>query len=350
MNIKNKNFSDLIDPNKYQDTFNLDDFSKDTCENLFRKLTLIREAEIKIALRKKIWGNRRTCALSTGQEAIPVGISAHLSKNDYIFGAHRSHAHLLSLGSSLRGLFAEILGKSTGVSRGFGGSMHLYDSSVGFMGSTPIVAGTIPLAVGAGFAIARKESNSISVAYLGDGAVEEGVFHESLNLAKVNDLPIVFVIENNLFSSHMDIKDRQPSFFTSRFAEANLISHRIVDGNNIKETMEISGEIIKKVRDLKQPALIEAITYRWYGHVDWREDIDVGKNRCKNKLEQWKQRCPIKRFKDSLIEQNIFSEAKLNDINLEIMNTVKTTWDIALNDPWPEERSLLSNVYFQKND
>ena len=255
MNIKNKNFSDLIDPNKYQDTFNLDDFSKDTCENLFRKLTLIREAEIKIALERKSGVIGGPVHLAAGQEATPVGISAHLSKNDYIFGAHRSHAHLLSLGSSLRGLFAEILGKSTGVSRGFGGSMHLYDSSVGFMGSTPIVAGTIPLAVGAGFAIARKESNSISVAYLGDGAVEEGVFHESLNLAKVNDLPIVFVIENNLFSSHMDIKDRQPSFFTSRFLN-NLISHRIVDGNNIKETMEISGEIIKKVRDLKQPALI----------------------------------------------------------------------------------------------
>ena len=338
--------NDLINPNKYQDSFSLKSLTKEFCEDLLRNMLLIREAENKIALERKSGTIEGPVHLSTGQEAIPTGIAVHLEKSDFVFGAHRSHAHILSLGTSLHKFFAEILGKSTGLSNGFGGSMHLFDSSVGFMGSVPIVASTISLAAGAGFSIKQKNTNSVAVAYLGDGAVEEGVFHETLNLASINDLPVIFVIENNLFSSHMDISERQPNPYTSRFAKANSIEHKLIDGNNIIDVIKASGDLIENARKNKKPGLIEAITYRWYGHVDWREDIDVGTNRCKKTLENWKERCPIKRLKKSIIKDKISTLSKLSQIESEVIDDINNCWNLSLKDPFPNESSLLDNVFF----
>ena len=148
----------------------------------------------------------------------------------------------------------------------------------------------------------------------------------------------------------MDINKRQPSSITSRFAESNLINHKLIDGNNILEVIEASENLIKNARNKKGPGLIEAVTYRWFGHVDWREDIDVGTNRCKETLEQWKKRCPIKRLRNSLLEQNIISEKKLIKIKSEIINQVNIAWGKAMEDPHPKEDSLLSNVFFENND
>ena len=340
--------NNLINPNKYQDSFSLNSLTKDSCEDLLRNMLLIRQAEKKIALERKLGTIGGPVHLAAGQEAIPVGVAVHLKKSDFVFGAHRSHAHILSLGTSLHKFFAEILGKSSGLSKGFGGSMHLFDSSVGFMGSVPIVAGTISMAAGAGFAIKQKNSNSVAIAYLGDGAVEEGVFHETLNLASINNLPVIFVIENNLFSSHMDISKRQPNTFTSRFAKANSIEYRLIDGNNIIDVIKASGDLIENARKNKKPGLIEAITYRWYGHVDWREDIDVGTNRCKKSLESWKQRCPIKRFKESIIKENFFTANKLSEIESEVTDKINSCWNLSIKDPFPDENSLLDNVFFEK--
>ena len=339
---------DLKNPLKYQGKFPINNITSNECEDLLRNLYLIREAEFKIAKKRESGEIGGPVHLATGQEAIPVGVSKYLRNSDFIFGAHRSHGHIISLGSSIRKLFAEVLGKSTGLSKGYGGSMHLIDQSVGFMGSVPIVAGTISLAVGAGFAISQKESNSIAVAYLGDGAVEEGVFHESLNLAKVNNLPVIFIIENNLFSSHMDINKRQPSFLTSRFADANLINNKIIDGNNIFEVIKSSKELINKTRETKEPCLIEAITYRWYGHVDWREDIDVGTERCQESLNNWKLRCPIRRFENSLLEENIFNREYLTKTREEIKAYINNEWELATNDPLPDKDSVLKNIYFKQ--
>ena len=154
----NKNFSneDLLDPNEYQDTYKITPFSKEVCKSLFKKLVLIRETEIKIANERKLNNINGPVHLSAGQEAVSVGISENVKKSDYIFGNHRSHAHILSLGSPVEKLFAELIGRSTGLSKGYGGSMHLLDMDVGFMGSVPIVAGTVSMAVGAGFAISQK--------------------------------------------------------------------------------------------------------------------------------------------------------------------------------------------------
>ena len=347
MNIKfENNFkSNILNSNNYQGVFKLDLLSKDSIVELYRKLYSIRQIEFKIANGRKsglIGGPVHLCA---GQEAVAVGISSNLNKNDFIFGAHRSHAHLLALGSSIEKLFAELLGRSTGLSKGRGGSMHLIDNSVGFKGSVPIVAGTISLAVGAGLAISQQRSNSVAVSYLGDGAVEEGVFHESLNLAKILNLPVIFVVENNLFSSHLDIADRQPSPFTSRFSAANKINHRLVDGNNLIEVIQASKELIEEARKNNTPGFLEAITYRWFGHVDWREDIDVGKNRCIEELNNWKKRCPLKRFKESILFYKILSKEILSKINHEEDEKIEMSWNKALKAPFPKPEKIYSDVY-----
>ena len=331
--------------NNFEDTFKLLMFSKDEIRELYRKIKLIRETEFKIAAEREKGNIGGPVHLSIGQEAIATGISLNLNKNDYVFGAHRSHAHIIALGSPITKLFAELLGKELGLSKGLGGSMHLIDKSVGFMGSVPIVAGTISLAVGAGFAISQKNSKAVSLVFLGDGASEEGNFHESLNLAKINNLPVIFVVENNLFSSHMEISLRQPSPNISRFAEANYIPHKLIDGNNIAEIVQTANEFINIARDNKGPALIEAITYRWLGHVDWREDIDVGINRCEKTLKIWKNKCPLKRFKNSILKENILSLETLNDIDKSIQKEIKESWKTALEAPYPDKDNLLKNVY-----
>ena len=215
--------------------------------------------------------------------------------------------------------------------------MHLIDKSVGFFGSTPIVAGTVPLAVGAAMASRLKNDRSISVAYLGDGACEEGVVHESLNLAKLNNEPILFVVENNFFSSHLHISLRQPKSFLSRFAEANGIAYKMLDGNNVFEIYENSKDLIKNIRDGSGPGFIEAITYRWLGHVDWREDIDVGVNRSSEDLRLWKERDPINRILLSLYEKDFLTPEKYDQITLKINEDINNAWSKAENDPSQKE-------------
>ena len=195
-------------------------------------MMLIRHSEHKLAQMKKEGMIGGPVHLGVGQEAIAAGMTQHLNASDRVFGAHRSHAHLLAINPDCYKLFAEVLGKATGFSKGMGGSMHLFDQSSGFYGSVPIVSGTVPLAVGAGFASKLQDNETVAVCYLGDGAVEEGVVHESLNLASVFSLPVIFVVENNLFASHMHISQRQPANFTARFAEANNI--------NPKSSMEMT--------------------------------------------------------------------------------------------------------------
>ena len=283
----NDNLNDLSNPKKFNDPIYCEEFEFEKYFIHLKNLVKIRLVENKIAYHKKNGDIKGPVHLGAGQEAIAIGVAENLKKGDKVFGAHRSHAHILSLGSDIKKLFAEILGKETGHSKGMGGSMHLQDKEKGFYGSVPIVSGTIPIAVGAALASKLKCEKNIAVAYFGDGAVEEGVFHESLNLAKVLDCPIIFVCENNLFSSHMHISKRQPYSSQSRFAISHGIPYRTIDGNNIKECLKTSSELINISRDNSTPTFIEAVTFRLYGHVDWREDIDVGVNRSKKELDLW---------------------------------------------------------------
>ena len=283
--------------------------------------------------------------LGVGQEAVAVGVATHLRKSDRVFGAHRSHSHLISMGASLHRLFAEVLGRSTGLSRGMGGSMHLWDQPNGFYGSVPIVAGTVPLAVGAGLAAKMQGGGDVGVAYLGDGAAEEGVVHESLNLARMLEAPVIFVVENNLFASHMHISLRQPKAATARFAAANDVPFEIVDGNDVLAVRAAAGRLIDQARAGAGPGFLEAVTYRWYGHVDWREDVDVGVNRSAVDLDGWRRRDPIARLAAGLRAAAMFDEARQSAMESEVANEVALAWERALADPTPEPDAVTSYVY-----
>jgi len=310
----------------------------------------IRAVENKLAYAKRDGIIRGPVHLGVGQEAVAVGVSTSLKSSDKIFGAHRSHSHILALGTDLKKLFAEILGKESGLASGMGGSMHLLDKTVGFYGSVPIVAGTVPLAVGAAMASRLLGNKNISVAYFGDGACEEGVVHECLNLAAVQKDPILFVVENNLFASHMHISLRQTAYATARFAVANNIEYRIVDGNDIGAVSEATEDLVSNARNGDGPGFLETITYRWYGHVDWREDVDVGVNRSKGEIEKWKKRDPIRRLKEGMINEGIWSESMHQESSASISNTIEEEWKQAINDRYPDKSMITKNVYEAKHD
>jgi pyruvate dehydrogenase E1 component alpha subunit len=284
------------------------------------------------------------CHLGIGQEASAVGLSRYLRSSDRVFGGHRSHTHYLGLRGSVYKLFAETLGKLDGCSKGMGGSMHLYDPSIGFGGSVPIVGASVPIATGAALAAKKDNVGDIAVSYLGDSACEEGAVQESFNLASIMKLPVIFVVENNLFASHMHIDLRQPHNSTARFAEAHVIPFKVIDGNNLSEVYKTSKEAVKYCRENKGPYFIEAITYRWRGHVGPREDTDVGVKR-KDDLNTWKKRDPIRRLKDSLINKNVLSENDFNEITKLIDKNLVEQWQKALDAPYPPKSLLTEIVY-----
>lgn len=341
----NSFFNNLINPNNFSETINVKGFSRIDLVYFLKQMMLIRFAEIKLASARKENIIGGPVHLGVGQEAIAVGIASKLKKTDKVFGAHRSHAHVLSLGADIFKFFAEILGKDSGLSRGMGGSMHLWDQPNGFYGSVPIVSGTVPLAVGAGIAAVIQKTDDISVSYFGDGAMEEGVVHESLNLARITNAPVLFVAENNLFSSHMHISLRQPDNMLSRFAIANKIPYQIVDGNDITSISKAAHKLIKNLRNGRGPGFIEAVTYRWYGHVDWREDVDVGVNRSKLDIKKWKKRDPILRLKKVLLEKKLIKKIEIECLEKDLNNIVELAWEKAILAPFPTDQSLLSRVY-----
>lgn len=309
-----------------------------------RKLIEIRCAEEKIGDEFGKSVIKCPCHLVIGQEAPAVGIAAHIRTGDRVFGAHRSHAHFLSLGGTLHHLLAEVLGKDTGCSRGMGGSMHLLDRANNFFGSVPIVGATIPIATGAALAAKMDNAGGVAVSYLGDGATEEGVFHESLNLASVFKLPVIFVVENNLFSSHLHISLRQPFDSVCRFAAAHGVAWQRVDGNDTVAMAAAAGQAIAAARAGQGPQLIEAVTYRWRGHVGHREDNDVGVMRKEGLLE-WKKRDPIARLANAMITAGHLTEAQLETFWAEFRRDVETAWTQAAADPYPPAEALLDRVY-----
>ena len=336
---------ELSNPEKYHDSISIDNQDASALKNILSTMLLIRKTEQQLALGRKNGLIGGPVHLGAGQEAIAVGISQNLRKTDRVFSAHRSHSHLLALNPNYYKLFAEALGKNTGFSKGMGGSMHLYDQPSGFYGSVPIVAGTVSLAVGAAMAAKMQNTDDIGVAYIGDGAVEEGVVHESFNLAKIQKAPMLFVIENNLFASHMHISLRQPSNMISRFAIANDIPYKLVDGNDVVAVAKAAKELIDDIRAGKGPGLIELVTYRWYGHVDWRDDVDVGVDRSLDDIENWKARDPILRLSKSMIKAKMWTIEKEKNLNNKIDKEIQIAWEMAMNDPYPSPDATLKYVY-----
>lgn len=333
--------------NPYLETPNLhsEPFSKEDLVLFFKEMLNIRLVEELIAKLVNQGLAKCPCHLSIGQEAVPVGISKYLRKTDRVFGAHRSHGHYLALGGSSYRLLAEVLGKETGCSKGMGGSMHIVDRENGFAGSVPIVAGTVPLAVGAALAAKMDGDKDIAVAYFGDGACEEGIIHESLNAAMSMGLPVLFVVENNLFSSHLDIHLRQPSNKVSRFAEAHKMNHVVIDGNDVCEVGRVAQKMIQDCRENHTPGFIEAVTYRLLGHVGADPNIDVGLKRKSEDISAWKKRDPINRIKLLLIQEYDLQEVFFQELEERKRAALQKELEQALKDPYPPLNFLSKFLY-----
>jgi pyruvate dehydrogenase E1 component alpha subunit len=314
-------------------------------ERALGDMLLIRFAEEAIGALVEQGLARAPCHLGIGQEAVAVGVASQLKKSDRVFGGHRSHSHFLAIGGDLYSLVAEVLGKADGASRGMGGSMHLLAQSVGFLGSVPIVGATIPIAVGAALAAKLDGRNDIAVAFFGDGATEEGVFHESMNLAASQQLPILFVCENNLFSSHLDIGLRQPSDRTARYADAHRVRSVTVDGNDVVAVLRAARALVTAARDGGGPGFLEAITYRHRGHVGPKEDIDVGVRRRMADLQAWKRLDPIARLRDAMLAAKLTTPVRVEDTERRLRQTVESACERAKAAPYPPQSALLGAVF-----
>lgn len=286
------------------------------------------------------------CHLYIGQEAIATGVCAALEQSDYIWGGHRSHGHYLAKGGDLRAMMAELYGKSTGCSRGRGGSMHVVAPEVGILGTVPLVAATIPLAVGAGLASKLRGDRRVSVAFFGDGAMEEGHFHESVNLAALYRLPVVFVCENNFYSSHMHLLERRLEDNIYKAGEVHGIPGVCLDGNDVIAVYRFAEEAVTRARNSDGATLLECRTYRWRGHVGPTWDMDVGVKR-KDELKEWLPKDPVARARTRLIELGLLEE-ELDQIEREIRAEVEEAVVFARQVPYPDRGELLDHVYYSR--
>lgn len=236
--------------------------------------------------------------LCTGQEAVSAAVSACLRRSDLVFSGHRSHGHYIAKGGDLRTMFAELYGRRTGCAMGKGGSQHLVDPACGFMGAAPILASTISVGVGAAWAAQLDGSDQVSVVYFGDGATEEGAFHESANFAAVHKLAVVFVCENNLYSVHSNMSIRQPDRPISALGPAHGMPSVTCDGNDASAIYFAAAEAVSRARARQGPTLIEARTYRWREHCGPGDDGGLG-YRTPREIDSWVARDPIALFTKS---------------------------------------------------
>lgn len=335
----------LADPLQFTSPIAIGSTDASTLRDYLRRMLVIRIVEEAVGE----WVGRglagAPCHLGIGQEAVAVGVSAHLTPRDYVFGGHRSHAHYLALGGDAYRLLAEILGKWDGTSHGMGGSMHLLGREVGFHGSVPLVGATIPIAVGAALAAKMSADGAVAVSYFGDGASEEGVFHESLNLAVTFELPVLFVCENNLYSSHLDIGLRQPSDRVARYGEAHRIPSATVDGNDVLAVASAAADLIDRARRGEGPGFLEAVTYRHRGHVGEQEDVDVGVRRSLAELGAWRARDPIRRLSQAMIAARHLTAQDLEDLEVGLRFEVSEWCARAEAAPYPPDSALMEFVF-----
>jgi len=279
--------------------------------------------------------------LYSGQEAVGVGVISALHEDDYVIGAYREHGQCLAKGTDPKAVMAELFGKSTGISKGKGGSMHLFDIERGFLGGYGIVGGGMPIAVGVGLAIKYRKTDQVCVCFFGDGAVNEGAFHESLNMAALWDLPVVFVLENNMYGMGTAVYRASSIPDLVRRAACYDIVREQVDGMDILAVREVAERAVRKSREDKQPRFIEAITYRFRGH----SISDPGNYRTKEEVDEWKKQDPITRMERYLRDHGMAADEDLKAIHDEAAKEVQEAIDFADSSPFPAPDELYTDVY-----
>ncbi|MDP8229919.1 MAG: thiamine pyrophosphate-dependent dehydrogenase E1 component subunit alpha [Candidatus Gorgyraea atricola] len=282
--------------------------------------------------------------LCIGQEAIAAGVCANLKKTDYVFSNHRGHGHYIANGGDLNEFMAELYGRVTGCSKGKGGSMHLADTKNGFMGSSAIVGGGIPIAVGAAMGSVMQEQKRISVVFFGDGATDEGTFNESLNFAALKKLPVVFVCENNFYATNSPASARQALDNIYKKGLPYGIPGIKIDGNDVGEVFEAARVAVERAKNNKGPSLLECRTYRWKGHVGPDCDFETG-CRPRGELDRWLKKCPIERFRKSILKEGILSIRDIGDIKESLGREIEKAVSFAKSSSFPKKEGLLEDVY-----
>ena len=289
---------------------------------------------------------RGSVHLYIGEEAVAATVCSRLSDEDYIASTHRGHGHCIAKGAQLDRAMAELMGKATGYCKGRSGSMHIADFTKGNLGANAIVGGGIPIAVGAGLASKMQKNGRVSVSFFGDGASNGGTFHESLNLAAVWKLPVIFICENNLYGISV------PSWQSTSVKDISVrgaaydIPGITVDGNDVEAVDEAFKTAYERAIAGEGPTLIECKTYRWLGH--WTGDPQVYRSR--EEVEEWKQKDPIKRYREKLIAQGLFTAEELDAIEAAAQKEADNAAEFALNSPEPDPATLLDDVFYEGGD
>ena len=306
-----------------------------------RKMHLIRQFEEgaeQAYIRGLVHG---TMHLSIGQEASAVGVGVMLQQRDFITSTHRGHGHCIAKGADPRFMFAEFFGKDTGYCRGRGGSMHIADVASGNLGANGIVGGGLPIAVGAALALKQERRPQVVVCFFGDGANNEGAFHESLNMAAIWKLPVVFVCENNKYGMSMSTERSTAVKRIAQRAQAYDIPGVTVDGNSFKDVAEAAQAALERARQGQGPTLIETLTYRHRGH----SKSDRNRYRTKEEIEQWIAEDPIGRFEAELMELGLIDQAGIEALVQEVRNEIEQAVEFARQSPAPALADLTQFVY-----
>lgn len=284
--------------------------------------------------------------LYVGQEAVAVGTCLNMSDTDYITSTHRGHGHLLAKGGDLKKMMAEVLGKKDGYCKGKGGSMHIMSLDAGILGANGIVGGSIPTAVGAGYSIKYRKTDQVVACFFGDGASNQGTFHESLNMASLYELPVVFICENNNYGISVSQKRHQNIDKISVRAKAYGMPGVTIDGNDLEDVYAATKKAFRDARKGKGPTLIECVTYRWGGH----HVGDPGSAyRDKDEVKKWKEDCPLKCIRQRLLDKGV-KEEELVKIEEKVKSEVQEAVEWAKEAPYPEPEEALQDLYAESGE
>jgi len=318
------------------------ELSKDTLLELYRRMRVIRLCELRLARSHQRGLVHGACHTYVGEEAIAVGVCSHLRPNDFVFSTHRGHGHALAKGLPPRELLAELYGRETGCSRGRGGSMHLFKPEIGLMGTSGIVGPSILQACGGGYSAKIMQTDQLSVAFFGDGAVNNGAFHEGLNMASIWKLPVLFVCENNQFATEVAFSDSSGTPNVGRRAENYGLPGYELDGNDVLEIHRVVAAAVQRARSGDGATLLECKTYRTRAHAEGMGDFTY---RTREDVEAWKAQCPIERLKQILLDDGTAREAEFASIDLEVQQMVDEAHQFAEQSSFPAGDTSTTHVY-----
>ena len=313
--------------------------------SLYRQMLIIRYTEEQLARSHQMGLIHGACHTYVGEEAIATGVCAHLRPDDAVFSTHRGHGHALAKGVSPREVVAELFGRATGCSQGRGGSMHLFKPEVGMMGTSGIVGPCILQATGAGYSFKLLKTDQVGVAFFGDGAVNNGAFHEGLNLASIWKLPTLFVCENNLYATEVPFSYASGNPHVGNRGPAYGMESLTVDGNDVLAVHEAAQEAVQRARAGAGPTLIECRTYRTRAHAEGMRDAGY---RTQEEVEEWKTRDPITRYNEWLLHNEEAGPETLAAIEAEVKVMVADAEEFARTSPWPEPDTVSEHVFNQR--